>query len=280
LRATQGARSGLDGDLLLALTNDALWTPDFLSPCPNSPLTRIEEELDALAGTDVETVRRDLRAVHYRGRLPRALLGSTTRVVARIVRGLRTYWQACFVPYWPRMRAVLEGDVTHRGRQIAQRGLAEMFGGLSPAVSLQDNVVHVRLRSNVDYTCQATGGLTLMPTLFTGYVSAPISAACPAMIMYTARGVGTLWEARSLPAAESLSRLLGTVRAGLLTDLRTPASSTELAVGLGVTTTAVNQHLRALQDSGLLVSARHGRSVLYRRSELGDRLVDGWPSLP
>ena len=63
------------------------------------------------------------------------------------------------------------------------------------------------------------------------------------------------------------------VRARLLTVLESPASSTELAIRLGVTTSAVNQHLRAMRDAGLLSAARHGRSVLYLRSELGDHLV-------
>jgi DNA-binding transcriptional ArsR family regulator len=52
-----------------------------------------------------------------------------------------------------------------------------------------------------------------------------------------------------------------------------PASSTELAARLGVTPTAVNQHLRAMRSAGLLTTARRGRSVLYLRSDLGDRLV-------
>jgi len=274
LKATQTVRAGLDHDMLLALTNDDLWTPDFLTPCPGSPLTRMEEELDQIAGTDTAVVAANLRVIHGRGHLPRVLHGPTSRVLSRIVVALRDYWRTCFVPSWPRMRALLEGDVTYRGRQIAQRGLAEMFAGLAPGVSLRDNVVEVHLRSKVDYDRRTAGGLTLTPTMWTGNVSAPISPAQPAMIMYLARGTGTLWEAQSMPAPAALSRLLGGARAGLLARLATPASSTELAVHLGVTATAVNQHLRALRDCGLLVSARHGRSVLYRRSELGDQLVE------
>ena len=100
------------------------------------------------------------------------------------------------------------------------------------------------------------------------------------MILYAARGVATLWQAQVLPAPAALANLLGTIRAGLLVDLRTPASSTELAARLGVTTTAVNQHLRALRAGGLLVSARHGRSMLYRRSDLGDRLAGRHVAIP
>ena len=43
---------------------------------------------------------------------------------------------------------------------------------------------------------------------------------------------------------------------------------------LGVTASAVNQHLRVLRDAGLLVSTRYGRSVLYLRSELGTALLE------
>lgn len=71
--------------------------------------------------------------------------------------------------------------------------------------------------------------------------------------------------------------MLGRVRAGLLTVLGEPASGSELAIRMGVSAPAVNQHLRALHAAGLLTSARHGRHVLYTRSELGDRLV-GLPS--
>jgi DNA-binding transcriptional ArsR family regulator len=91
--------------------------------------------------------------------------------------------------------------------------------------------------------------------------------------MYGARGIGALWEAEAPEVEGALVGLIGRARARLLTLLGEPASSTELAVRLGVTPTAVNQHLRAMRAAGLLSTARHGRSVLYLRSDLGDRLV-------
>jgi biotin operon repressor len=276
LRALAEVRGGLGEALLLALTNDRGWTPDFLSLRPDSPLTRFDEELARLAGTDPDVVRRDLLAVHGAAPLPRALRGPAPRVLTRILEALTDYWQQCFALYWPRMRALLEGDVTYRGRQIAQCGLAAMFSELSSTVRLVDNVVEVRIPSSkVDYSCPATGGLSLIPTLWTTNASAPISPDQPPMILYAARGAATMWQPQALPAPRALTNLLGATRAGLLIDLVTPASSTELAARLGVTTTAVNQHLRALRAGGLLVSARHGRSTLYRRSELGDQLTVG-----
>lgn len=97
------------------------------------------------------------------------------------------------------MRA-LGGDVTFEARQIAQHGLATMFGGLSPIVRLVDDVVEVQLRSNLDFSRPTTGGLTLVQSLWTVNASTPISAAEPPMIIYAARGTATLWESQELPA--------------------------------------------------------------------------------
>jgi len=281
VRSINESRSALDHETLLALTDSRLWTPDFLNPRPSSPLTRFDDELASLATIDPAVVVRDLQAVHGAGSLIHALRGPAPQVLSRIIDALAGYWQHCFAPHWPRMRALLEGDVTYRARQISQHGLAAMFNGLSPAVRLVDATVEVRLRTRLQYTRATNGGLTLVPSLWTLNASTPISDAEPPMIIYAARGVATLWEPQPLTAPGALAALLGVVRAGLLVALETPASSTELASRLGVTPTAVNQHLRALRDGGLLVGVRDGRSVLYRRSPLGDRVVApdpaAWP---
>lgn len=275
LHLTQDARAALDGEMLLALTNDNLWTPDFLTPRPWSPLTRFDDELAALAATPVDVVRDDIAEVHPDpATRPRALTGRRDRVLRRITTALSAYWTACFEPWWPRMRAVLEADIVFRGRTIAREGLAAMFADLSPRIRLVDDVVHVQLSSKIGFRRSTAGeGLTLAPSLFTRNATAPISADEPPLILYGARGAGTLWE-RDRPAApHALAGLIGGPRARLLAALDSPASSTELAIRLGVTTSAVNQHLRAMRDAGLLSAARHGRSVLYLRSGLGDELV-------
>ncbi|MEV6598478.1 helix-turn-helix domain-containing protein [Actinoplanes sp. NPDC051346] len=274
IRRMQQARDALDTEMLLALVDERTWTPDFLTPQPRSPLTRIEDELAAIAATPPDVVHRGLRLL-YRAdeRIPPPL--REPGALARVVTALAGYWDRCFAAHWPRMRSLLDGDVTYRGREIAQHGLATMFAGLSDRVTMTGDTVEVRLHSNVHYTRPTLGGLTLVPTMWTPAVAAPISPDEPSMIIYLARGSGTLWQPEPLPAPGALAALLGAHRAGLLARLDTPASSTELATRLGVTTTAVNQHLRALRAGGLLVSARHGRSVLYRRSDLGDRLLAG-----
>ncbi|WP_328471653.1 helix-turn-helix domain-containing protein [Actinoplanes sp. NBC_00393] len=270
LRELHHLRDQLDVPMLNALVSDRLWTPDFLTPRPRSPLTRLDDELAVVAVTRPAVVDRDLRLLYTT--LPEPLRGK--RPLGRIMDALTGYWDVCFAPHWPRMRALLDADVTYRGRESAQHGLAAMFAGLSERVTLTGGVVEVNLRARThNYTRPATGGLTLVPSTWTTGASTPIAPDEPPMIMYPARGIGTLWEPEPLPAPGALAELLGAPRAGLLSRLGVPASSTELAVGLGVTSAAVNQHLRALRAAGLLTSARHGRSVLYRRTELADRLL-------
>lgn len=273
LRRTEQARAELDFAVLDALIDDRLWTPDFVNPRPESPLTRIDDEFAALAELSPRAFVDGLVAVH--GRVPEVLTGSPRQGLRRVVRALRELWTATFEPYWPRMRAVLEADVVHRGRQIAQGGLSTMLNGVSSTVDYADGVVTVRLRNPLERVQAIDGsGLTLVPTMFTRRASAPIGDG-PPMLMYPARGQGALWETEPVANPAALAGILGETRAALLAALGDPASSTELGVRFGVTTSAVNQHLRALRDAGLLASTRYGRSVLYLRSELGSALLAG-----
>jgi DNA-binding transcriptional ArsR family regulator len=275
LRATESARAGLDLELLRALTNESLWTPDFLTPQPYSPLGKIGDQLSALTDTPSAVVRADLAEIHPTT-LPPALRGRPATVLRRVLAALRDYWDACFEPYWARMRTVLEADVVYRGRVMATAGLAAMFADIDPHVHLDGTIVQIRLRSDLSYRASTAGrGLTLTPSLFSRRGSTPISPDEPPHLGYPARGLGTLWQTPTTAPPTALTDLIGRTRARLLTLLETPTSSTELAVRLNVTPTAINQHLRALRAGGLLTSARHGRSVLYRRSDLGDRLVRG-----
>ena len=271
LRRTEEARAHLDMATLNGLIDERMWTPDFLNPRPSSPLTRLDDELDVLLATPPDVFRADLIAVH--GHIPEVFAGSTSAALRRIVRALRQLWDTCLEPYWPRMRAVLEADVVHRGRQIAQTGVAGMLNGLSSRIDYDRGVVSVRLATAVDREQAIDGnGLTLVPTMFTRRASAPIGDG-PPMILYSARGQGALWEAERVANPAAVAAVLGQTRASLLAALGDPASSTELGVRLGVTASAVNQHLRVLRDAGLLVSTRYGRSVLYLRSELGTALL-------
>ncbi|MFC7102200.1 ArsR/SmtB family transcription factor [Nonomuraea rubra] len=118
------------------------------------------------------------------------------------------------------------------------------------------------------------GGLVLMPVaLGTPHVLIKGRTSTQTTVRYPARGVATLWTAGTRAPAGSAVRLLGRVRAGLLEALRSPATTTDLARALGVTPSAVSQHLRVLRASGLVTSERSGRHVLHLTTALGTALI-------
>ena len=104
-------------------------------------------------------------------------------------------------------------------------------------------------------------------------VSAHVDEPWPATLIYPARGIAALWETPVTATQGALGALVGRARAGLLTALDQPASTTQLARSLPLAAGAVGDHLAILHNAGLLTKARSGRSVLYRRTPLGDALI-------
>ena len=259
-------------DVLRSLVDTRSWVPDFLNPVPTTPLTRFDDELAALASLDLDRLDHDLDAVH--ATRPAALRGPATDVRQRVVDAVGELWDRSFRSTWTRMRTLLEADIVFRGRTTGRAGLGEMLAGLAPAVSFDGRALSLALRDPRVRTVDVAGaGLTLIPSLFTKSVSSPVTDDGPPSVIYPVRGSATLWDPAPARGSGALADLLGTTRAGLLVALREPASSTELARRTGVSASAVNQHLRVLHDVGLLSRARHGRSVLYVASDLGEQLA-------
>jgi DNA-binding transcriptional ArsR family regulator len=95
----------------------------------------------------------------------------------------------------------------------------------------------------------------------------------PHALIYPARGTAALFEPDHVPSPSALADLVGRSRARLLSMLAEPASTTQLAATLRLAPGAVGDHLAVLRRAGLVNRARAGRSVLYRRTPLGDALT-------
>jgi DNA-binding transcriptional ArsR family regulator len=67
--------------------------------------------------------------------------------------------------------------------------------------------------------------------------------------------------------------VIGNSRVLLLTELESPASTTDLAGRSGLSAAGVSQHLTALRAAGLVSCHRAGRSVLYARTAVADALL-------
>ena len=277
------AFAGLDTALLTALVARSRWVPDFLTPRPSSPCPDVRAELAVLRATPPETVRAHLLQTYLPNGEPvpaRIAYGveDPEALLAEVADALEAYWDACIAPrWWPHARSVLEADIVHRARTLAERGAAGLFAELSNRLLWEEGVLTVRLdgaSSIPDTEVLVDGrGLVLSPTCFArGAITAIDHRALP-LISYPARGRATMTENLGPPpSGPALARLLGLPRARLLTLLAEPASTTELARRLGVTPGAVSQHLAVLTAARLTTRARHGRMVLYGRSPLGDEL--------
>jgi DNA-binding transcriptional ArsR family regulator len=280
-RAVLGRLGTLDTELLMSLVAARRTLPDFLTPRPASFTPAFEEELAVVRHTSPDLVRRDLLAAHAPDPLPEALRDATAADDAPVVRLrdavcdlLQQYWMIAIEPLWPQMRLLLEADMTYRARQLAMGGARLLFADMHPNLRWQDGVLHIDKMIGRHHVVASGRGLLLVPSVFAHKPAPPVSPEEPPMLAYPSRGVATLWVPAPAVDASALVSLLGAPRARLLHLLEEPLPTVEIARRLRVTPSAVSQHLRVLYATGLVTRARSGRQVLYRRSALGDQLVD------
>jgi DNA-binding transcriptional ArsR family regulator len=192
-----------------------------------------------------------------------------------LAEALWKYWDAAIRPYWPRMCAVLEDDVSHRMNSLVDDGYYSLFRDLHPVISVEGGHLFVD-KPHFDDSFHASE-MILTPSVF----------AWPNLILqdgtagqfgltYAVRGIARVWEGRDAPTvtdAESLAALLGRARAAILRRTSVPMSTTQLARELQQSPASVNEHLAVLRNAGLLTSRRSGRSVLYRQTPLAEYIV-------
>ncbi|MFE2871731.1 DUF5937 family protein [Embleya sp. NPDC059259] len=228
--------------------------------------------------TPVAVVRRDLdRLRHERGGLgpeSEALYADPRARPARVAAEVEAYWESAVAPYWARIRAVLEADVFHRARQVAERGAGEVLNELHPSVSWHEDALRPARRQRALSRRTAGAGLLLIPSVFTGPDPfTRVTPPEPPQPAYPARGIGTLWTRRPVEPSAPLAAVLGRSRTLLLNELHTPASTTELAHRTGLSPAGVSQQLTALRDAGLVTAHRAGRTVLYARTSTAESLL-------
>ncbi|MFD7960823.1 DUF5937 family protein [Streptomyces zaomyceticus] len=272
------ARAGLDRGWLAALVPGQGYLADFLNPTPSGPFPTLGDELDAIRRTSAEQVRTDLVMLAKEGepeaRL-RLLRDDPPVALRKVVDEIETYWELALAPYWARIQQVLEADVFHRARQVAEHGSARVLSELHETVRWDDGTLRLVRRHCALRRDQAGSGLLLVPSVFAWpRVLTRSVHPDPPQLAYPARGFGTVWEPRTADASEAVAAVLGRSRTLLLTELDTPASTTQLAAHCGLSAAGVSQHLIALRNAGLVTAHRSGRSVLYARTAVADQLLN------
>ncbi|GAA3571334.1 DUF5937 family protein [Amycolatopsis ultiminotia] len=251
--------------------------PNFLVPAPSGPTASLEQDLAALRRTSARHVRASLRRV-FGADLPAPVSPLAEKPSAGleiIADELRMAYRRVVEPHWPRIRALLDADVGYRAGQLAAGGAARLFADLHPDLRWVSGRL-VRTGGPQRRVRLGPGGLVLMPVaLGSPDVFVRARTATQTTIRYPARGIGALWTAGTRPPDHGVARLLGRARADLLAALCSPATTTDLAVALEVTPSAISQHLRVLREAGLVARQRSGRSVRYLTTDLGAALLAG-----
>jgi DNA-binding transcriptional ArsR family regulator len=203
--------------------------------------------------------------------------------LAEIAAELAGFHDRLIAPYWQRMRAVLDADVAYRGGLLADGGARALLHDLHSDLHWDEGVLTITEPDpRFHEVVLGPDGVVIMPSVF-GWpdVSVRKQTSTQTTLHYPARGAATVWYAGDGaggaapdPGAAATAELLGTVRARLLSALRSPATTTALARGFGVTPGAVSQHLAVLHRAGLADRTRAGRTVLYEATDLGLALLD------
>ena len=264
------------------LINGLPYYPEFLIPAPAVRCPAFDTELDRLRATPAEAVRASLGRVFGGVTWPASAVELDARPapsLAEIAAELAGFHDRLIAPHWERMRAVLDADVAYRGRLLADGGARGLLHDLHSDLHWDEGVLTITEPDpRFHEVVLEPGGVVFMPSVF-GWpdVSVRKQSSTRTTLHYPARGAATVWYADGAgadPGAAATAELLGAVRARLLGALRSPATTTALARGFGVTPGAVSQHLAVLHRAGLADRTRSGRTVLYQATDLGLALLD------
>jgi DNA-binding transcriptional ArsR family regulator len=277
-RALRGVELGpLDLDIAFPR-----YVPDFAAPIPTDPLASLATEIEGVRATDPAVVRADI-AAGWAGAPPPpwdAFVARPREMLDRLADGMHAYWDAAIADDWPRLRAVLEGEMLGRARALALSGPSAVLEELHPSLHWRRPIIE--LYKTKDYEMHLEGRpLVLIPLVFARSVLMGVSDGQRAVaIGYQARGTAALWAPSDGDEDDRLDLLLGHGRAAVLRALDQPATTTELARRLSYAPSTVSAHLDVLARAGLVDRHRVRRSVYYGLNQTGSSLVGLLADIP
>lgn len=266
------ALSGSDLPYLNALITEQGHFADFLIPTPQTPRPSVEAELARLRHTVPETLLRDLDLLPD-SPIIEAFRHAPAAALESLIDELRFYWDATLARHWPRINAVLEGDVIYRARQLAFEGADRLFNDLHPLISWDNDCIVMETHHEREFY-PAGSGLTLIPLVFMWKdIMLPEHDDPDGLtIAYNARGAG-LWSQEAESPDAMLIAAFGEGRARVLQLLDTPRNTGDLAERLSVTPGNISLHIARLREAGLVESQQTGKWVFHRLTQRGEQLL-------
>ncbi|MEU0566929.1 winged helix-turn-helix domain-containing protein [Nonomuraea sp. NPDC005983] len=255
--------------LLIRAALGRTWNATFLTPTPSGDSEpAFEQELARIRRTPPETARADLTE-SLCGPLPTRLRRSD--LPERTADLLQWVWGQAVLPYWPRRREIIKADIITRTAKLSHGGWAAALDDMRPGMRwLGESRLQITMH---DHPPRELSGAQLMFVPVTprqSWLSWDLSHRHA--VVYPCSGI--LAEAGRASAPESLGKLLGPARAGVLVLLETPKTTTQLVALTGQGLGSVGRHLKIMLDAGLIRRRRAGRSVFYYRTDAGKVLVE------
>ncbi|MGW6443263.1 DUF5937 family protein [Lentzea sp. NPDC055074] len=227
------------------------------------------------AGSAQAFVRACAERSTRRGVLAAELVADPEKLRGRLLGLLRVASETFFGVLWRRIRPALERSAERVGTSLRTEPLPLVVGSLA-ANSVIDVAEHTVEFSKLQQSAVTVRGrgLVLVPSHLAHphllvkddkVKGRPAQRQPPVVVQYPAeqhgpRGADTLDRIRE--------RMLVLTDAGRLEICRhlinEQCTTTELAWRTGMTQPQVSRHLRRLREAGLVVSARHGRTVQHR----------------
>nr|WP_202418342.1 winged helix-turn-helix domain-containing protein [Streptomyces sp. YIM 132580] len=281
-----------EAQLLSAVVPPRGYFPDFLTPSQEGAEPfGLDVGMEALRDTPADRIRRelDLMAAGRRrqrggrgpggpgaGRitaaLPAALSEGRAEPLARLIGALRSYHDAAVEPYWPHIRASVEADRAVRGRALLDGGADGLLATLPPMIRWRAPVLEADYPVDRDLYLDGRG-LLLQPSFFCR--STPVvyrDPSLPPVLVYPVTHTGAPEFAEPGPW---LGRLVGHTRSAVLQSIGNGCTTSELARRAGVSLASASQHASVLREAGLVLTLRHGSSVLHTLTPLGGSLLRG-----
>ena len=168
---------------------------------------------------------------------------------------------------------MLEADVVARTAQLSQGGWAAALDAMRPGMRrLGENRLQINLH---EYPPREISGAEILFVPVTPQRQGWVSWEEPDRyaVVYPCSGALADTGPTAAGAPESLSRLLGAARAGVLVLLGSPMSTSQVVAVTGQGLGSAGRHLKVLLDARLVERRRSGRSVLYYRTPAGEVLV-------
>ena len=261
-------RARVAADPVAAAFVDAALRPpriaDLLAQPPHPGDRTFHDELRRLRRTSLPRAQRDL-AVD--GHLHADL--RTADVVDRAADLLEWVWTQTLRADWTRRRHLFEADIVSRTRRLSSGGWAAAIEGMRHEMRwLGDGRLQINAYDNPPRTIVGADLMFVPSTTSRGWAAwdEPHRYA----IVYPSGGL--LADDPNASPPDAVAKLIGPVRANILAQLVEPRSTTQLVALTGYGLGSVGRHLKILLDAELIARRRAGHSVLYYRTELGDRL--------